>query len=186
MRQAGRNAPLTIAVLHHSRPTDTFPDRGRARFARLHFQGPTRCAIYRLIGSVGPRARRLPPSPSPFSSPSPAPPSLSSSAPDARQILRVEPAFAGRMRRFLPRKTDLQDLPRDQILNLVQAYNHTPRQCLDIQTPAEVFSQLLHFEWESTLAVVCALSRPPRFRMMDEKFDPRCRVGRGTCRKLTQ
>ncbi len=31
-----------------------------------------------------------------------------------------------------------------------QAYNHTPRQCLDFQTPAEVFSRVLHFEREST------------------------------------
>jgi transposase, IS30 family len=56
----------------------------------------------------------------------------------------------GRMRRFLPRKTNLQDLGPDQLLSLARAYNHTPRQCLDFQTPAEVFSKLLHFEWEST------------------------------------
>jgi IS30 family transposase len=56
----------------------------------------------------------------------------------------------GRMRRFLPRKTNLQDLSSHQLLSLAWAYNHTPRQCLDFQTPAEVFSKLLHFEWEST------------------------------------
>ena len=56
----------------------------------------------------------------------------------------------GRMRRFLPRKTNLQDLSPDQLISLARAYNHTPRQCLDFQTPAEVFSKLLHFEWEST------------------------------------
>jgi IS30 family transposase len=56
----------------------------------------------------------------------------------------------GRIRRFLPRRTDLDTLSHDDILAAAKAYNHTPRQCLDYQTPAEVFSQVLHFEWEST------------------------------------
>ena len=62
----------------------------------------------------------------------------------------------GRMRRFLPRKTDLAHLSIDQINNLVAIYNNTPRKCLGFQTPAEVFTkQLLHFKCEST----CPLSR---------------------------
>lgn len=56
----------------------------------------------------------------------------------------------GRIRRFLPRRTDLATLSPDVIAAIAQAYNHTPRQCLDFQTPAEVFSRVLHFEWEST------------------------------------
>jgi transposase, IS30 family len=56
----------------------------------------------------------------------------------------------GRMRRFLPRKTDLATLPSKRFRNLVAAYNHTPRKCLDFRTPAEAFSQVLHFECEST------------------------------------
>lgn len=56
----------------------------------------------------------------------------------------------GRMRRFLPRKTDLATLPDKRFRALVAAYNHTPRKCLDFKTPAEVFSTLLHFECEST------------------------------------
>ena len=57
----------------------------------------------------------------------------------------------GRMRRFLPRKTDLATIPDEWFNALVAIYNHTPRKCLDFQTPAEVFcSQLLHFECEST------------------------------------
>ena len=56
----------------------------------------------------------------------------------------------GRVRRFLPRKTNLDQLSPDEILLATQLYNHTPRQCLDFRTPAEVFSQMLHFEWEST------------------------------------
>src|SRR5205814_2595913 len=52
----------------------------------------------------------------------------------------------GRMRRFLPRKTDLDTLDPDQIARSIQAYNHTPRKCLDFQTPAEVFSQVFHFK----------------------------------------
>lgn len=56
----------------------------------------------------------------------------------------------GRIRRWLPRKTDLADLSSDQITAIARAYNHTPRQCLDFHTPAEVFSRVLHFEREST------------------------------------
>lgn len=56
----------------------------------------------------------------------------------------------GRIRRFLPRKTNLDDISHDHIIAVAQAYNHTPRQCLDFHTPAEVFSRVLHFEREST------------------------------------
>lgn len=56
----------------------------------------------------------------------------------------------GRIRRFLPRKTDLATVSHDQIKAIARAYNHTPRQCLDFHTPAEVFSRVLHFEREST------------------------------------
>ena len=57
----------------------------------------------------------------------------------------------GRLRRTLPRKTDLATLPPARFTQLVQAYNNTPRQCLGYQTPAEVFwDQLLHLKCEST------------------------------------
>jgi len=57
----------------------------------------------------------------------------------------------GRMRRTLPRKTDLAVLPNDQFVRLVQAYNNTPRKCLSYQTPAELFwGKVLHFKCEST------------------------------------
>lgn len=56
----------------------------------------------------------------------------------------------GRIRRRLPRKTDLASVSADQISAIAQAYNHTPRQCLDFRTPAEAFSRVLHFEREST------------------------------------
>lgn len=56
----------------------------------------------------------------------------------------------GRIRRFLPRKTDLDAVTDDHIVAVARAYNHTPRQCLDFRTPAEVFSSVLHFEREST------------------------------------
>ena len=57
----------------------------------------------------------------------------------------------GRMRRFLPRKTDLATLEPNHFRSLLAAYNNTPRKCLDWNTPAEAFSQhLLHFEREST------------------------------------
>lgn len=56
----------------------------------------------------------------------------------------------GRIRRFLPRKTNLDDVSPARIIAVAQAYNHTPRQCLDFHTPAEAFSRVLHFEREST------------------------------------
>ena len=56
----------------------------------------------------------------------------------------------GRMRRFIPRKTDLATLSTSRFRRLVAAYNNTPRKCLDFQTPAETFAQVLHFECEST------------------------------------
>ena len=56
----------------------------------------------------------------------------------------------GRMRRSLPRKTDLAKLSEDRFVELVQAYNNTPRKCLDYRTPAELFwKELLHFKCES-------------------------------------
>ncbi|MCC7016732.1 MAG: IS30 family transposase [Rhodospirillales bacterium] len=56
----------------------------------------------------------------------------------------------GRLRRRLPRKTDLATLSPARLRQLASLYNHTPRKCLDFQTPAEVFLQLLHFKCEST------------------------------------
>ena len=57
----------------------------------------------------------------------------------------------GRMRRFLPRKTDLASLDQASLLGLIALYNNTPRKCLDWNTPAEAFSNhLLHFKREST------------------------------------
>ena len=57
----------------------------------------------------------------------------------------------GRMRRFLPRKTDLAHLSDQDFNAMLQIYNNTPRKCLGYKTPAEVFcQQLLHFKCEST------------------------------------
>jgi len=56
----------------------------------------------------------------------------------------------GRMRRVLPRKTDITKLSDFDLQSRVLAYNHTPRKCLGYLTPAEVFTQqLLHFKCES-------------------------------------
>lgn len=59
----------------------------------------------------------------------------------------------GRMRRPLPRKTDLAALPARALKAALHAYNTTPRKCLGWKTPAEAFSEILkplHFECEST------------------------------------
>ena len=55
----------------------------------------------------------------------------------------------GRLRRNLPRKTDIATLPRAHLDAILAAHNNTPRKCLDYLTPAEAF-QPLHFECEST------------------------------------
>lgn len=55
----------------------------------------------------------------------------------------------GRLRRYLPRSTDLDHIATAQLSAIISRANNTPRKCLDFQTPAEVFcSQLLHFECE--------------------------------------
>jgi transposase, IS30 family len=57
----------------------------------------------------------------------------------------------GRMRRGLPRKTDLVTLSENRLLSLIRSYNQTPRKCLNYKTPAEVFcNELLHLKREST------------------------------------
>ena len=57
----------------------------------------------------------------------------------------------GRLRRTLPRKTDLAALPEERFNQLVQTYNNTPRKCLGYRTPAESFlDQVLHLKCEST------------------------------------
>lgn len=57
----------------------------------------------------------------------------------------------GRLRRFLPRKTNLTAISEDDFNAFLARYDNTPRTCLDYRNPAEVFcQQLLHFKCEST------------------------------------
>jgi IS30 family transposase len=57
----------------------------------------------------------------------------------------------GRLRRVLPRSTDLRKLSQNDIDRLAARYNNIPRKCLGFQTPAEIFTlQLLHFNCVST------------------------------------
>ncbi len=48
----------------------------------------------------------------------------------------------GRLRRSLPRKTDLKLITAAALKRYVQRLNDTPRKCLDFNTPAEAFSKL--------------------------------------------
>lgn len=48
----------------------------------------------------------------------------------------------GRLRRYLPRKTDLESLSPEQLRDHANRLNDTPRKCLDFLTPAEAFSQI--------------------------------------------
>jgi len=57
----------------------------------------------------------------------------------------------GRMRRVLPRKTDLPSIPDERLWELLFAYGNTPRKCLGFRTPIEIIrKKLLHFECEFT------------------------------------
>ena len=57
----------------------------------------------------------------------------------------------GRLRRLLPRKTNLDTIDADSFEACIAAYNNTPRKCLQFRSPAEVFlNRLLHFKCEST------------------------------------
>ena len=57
----------------------------------------------------------------------------------------------GRLRRYLPRKTNLDTIQPSSLDCLIAALNNTPRKCLGFKTPAEVFSDnLLHFKCDST------------------------------------
>ena len=76
----------------------------------------------------------------------------------------------GRIRRRLPRKTDLESFSARHIEQIAAHYNHIPRKCLGYLTPAEAFSKLLHFKCEST---------PPlsRGRLLQSRFLPWPRIG---------
>ena len=54
----------------------------------------------------------------------------------------------GRLRRWLPRRTDIRALAPGDLHRLALHYNHTPRKCLGFRTPAQVFAQVLHFKCE--------------------------------------
>jgi IS30 family transposase len=47
----------------------------------------------------------------------------------------------GRLRRLLPRKTDLDTLSKRTLSLFINRYNNTPRKCLGFKTPNEVFFQ---------------------------------------------
>ena len=58
-----------------------------------------------------------------------------------------------RLRRALPRKSDLAELSPRQFDRIIANYNATPRRCLGFKTPAEVFWNIvnpLHFKRETT------------------------------------
>jgi IS30 family transposase len=48
----------------------------------------------------------------------------------------------GRLRRYLPRKTNLASVSPEQLRDHARRLNDTPRKCLDFQTPAEAFLQI--------------------------------------------
>lgn len=57
----------------------------------------------------------------------------------------------GRIRRPLPRKSDLSQLSQQDLDRISSLYNYTPRKCLGYKAPAEIFSNhLLHLNCEFT------------------------------------
>jgi transposase, IS30 family len=48
----------------------------------------------------------------------------------------------GRLRRTLPRKSDLAAITQEHLNEITRRYNNTPRKCLDFRTPIEVFQNL--------------------------------------------
>lgn len=57
----------------------------------------------------------------------------------------------GRLRRFLPLKTNVKEISHQDIERIAAICNNTPRKCLGYKTPAEIFQkQLLHFKCEFT------------------------------------
>jgi len=50
----------------------------------------------------------------------------------------------GRLRRDLPRKTDVKQMPKEEFDEVILNYNTTPRKNLNWQTPKEVFDKYLH------------------------------------------
>ena len=57
----------------------------------------------------------------------------------------------GRLRRWLPRKTKLEEVSDEELAGVIWWYNNTPRKCLGYNSPAEIFErQLLHLKCEFT------------------------------------
>lgn len=60
----------------------------------------------------------------------------------------------GRLRRYIPLRTNPQSLTDEDLGELAERMNNTPRKCLGFRTPAEVFYSLanpLHFKCEFTM-----------------------------------
>ena len=68
-----------------------------------------------------------------------------------------------RLRRRLPRKSDLAAISARQLERIIANYNATPRRCLGFRTPAEVFWDILnplHFNRETTGSRHAAAGQP--------------------------
>ncbi len=50
----------------------------------------------------------------------------------------------GRLRRFLPRRTKLDQLDDGAIAKIIRTYNETPSKCLGYRRPNEVFAEIIN------------------------------------------
>ncbi|MBB3475421.1 hypothetical protein [Sphingomonas sp. BK345] len=55
----------------------------------------------------------------------------------------------GRVRRFLPSDTDIAQVPRAELEELVDRLNRTPRKCLAYRTPSEVLAEQIDLVLEA-------------------------------------
>jgi len=53
----------------------------------------------------------------------------------------------GRLRRFLPKKMNTQNLTQQMLDMIVETMNNTPRKCLNYQTPNEAFKAAIKSKW---------------------------------------
>ena len=51
--------------------------------------------------------------------------------------------FNGRLRHFFPKKSDISDLTQEELDQIAEQMNNTPRKCLDYKTPNDAFSAAL-------------------------------------------
>ena len=86
----------------------------------------------------------------------------------------------GRLRRFLPRKMNLAEVPEVRFTEVALAYNNTPRKCLGYRSSAEIFkTSVLHFKCESTFPAFAGMTGAGERRGGEKRYVERGAGGGG-------